>query len=301
MGLKHVWTLGAIVLLQSLAVSAADGDWTFDIRGTYRTFDDMDFSELSFRNVNNANVVNGPFGVQGYDDQSFTTAEVADGTQINADYLTFTGEGEDSDSVGVMLGLGRKVRAGEGWTLSVLGHVAHFGIDVDTDQGNVGGGHTLHTVSHQGGNAVVLPQPLALNDGPAPGTTATMDLEVDGGVFVLDLGLQLQSIGDRFQFTLAAGPTLSFAELDVEYRPSATWNPVPGTGDTGTYQGERVEEDDSDVVLGGYVALGADWRMNVRWSLGVEYRYDVAGDVNTDVGDMSLNGHSIGIVLRRTF
>jgi opacity protein-like surface antigen len=104
---------------------------------------------------------------------------------------------------------------------------------------------------------------------------------------------------DRFNFTLALGPTLTIADAESSRAMQASWvhQGLPGLPDSGVPAGSYApggsDKSDIDFLLGAYAAVGVTLDISTSWSLGVEYRYDyVNGDAGTSQAELDLSGSS---------
>ena len=111
-------------------------------------------------------------------------------------------------------------------------------------------------------------------------------------LYVLDLGLKLgYNVIDDLSVFLAAGPTLSLADMD-----SKSVSGVFGA-DGAALSGGRYSDSKWQTRLGYYVSGGAKYNFNENWGLSAELRYDdTFGDIGTKLATQRLE--TIGGVLK---
>ena len=295
---RHVLVLG-VVCCAVLAVAAETADeaspWRLSAGAVYRDFGGVAFEGFTFRNYNNVNLPGGPFGIQNYS----VLPGLQDGSGVTTDYVRYDGSGESSeDHWGFELALERSVAATPDLTWSVIVSTRFFELESsETATAGVGGtgdfsaAHYNYFVNDE---RVQAPpsndQPLA---GLSPGTSVLLvENDVDIELYAVDIGVRAVFTDGPVAFTGTAGPVFYVAELDTSQVESAFWNPIPGTGDPGTYRRGSADSE-WDSTWGIFGALGAEVRLADRVSLAFEGRYDHANsDLGTSQATLDLAGLS---------
>ena len=253
----------------------------------------MGFKGANLANFGNQDATLGPLGLQGYTNTNtggFTGA-------LTVDHARYTGgdaEIDGADKVGVAAVAVRPLGLWEGVRINLMLGAQLFRTDLD----DIAAAADFETFNY---NHVVLggvfsdPQalvpPVAPNPGLQAGTSVWVRNDFDMNLLVLDLGLQAACNLQRASCYVAAGPSLTLADVNTARTESATWNTF-GLPNPGAYTREQ-SEDDLDLLIGGYVAVGAGFELGERLGLVAEARYDLVHDeAGTSQANLDLDGAS---------
>ena len=290
-------------------VVQAQESWKLTLGASYRDFDDVSFKATPLMNFGNRVPADGPLGLQGYTDADFAGITVSI-PSFPVDYTTYNGGNEDldgSDSWSPVIGLERTFQTEGRWTFSWVGNAQYYQMDVTgSDSGNAADAgafdafHNFYSVPLVPGTTPAIP-PVPNNLTPVPGfsggTMVTVENDMDMDLVVLDVGLKTgyeatHSITAFFEL----GPTLSYSDLQTSRSVTATWTPIPpatGATDPGLAV-QNSDDDESKLMLGGFISLGGDLKLTERLSASAKARYDVvfADDPTTDHASVDLDGLS---------
>lgn len=280
----------------------AESGWQLGVGASYRDFDDVELTALRLNNFGNTDATVAPLGLQGYTNANtggFTGALAVD----HARYTGGDAEVDGSDQVGVALAAVQPLGVWEGIRLNLVVGAQLFqtelaAIAAPTDFETFSYNHVVVAGVFSDPQALVPPVPP--NPGLQAGTTAWVRNDFDMNLVVLDLGLQAAYGGDRLSCYVAAGPSLSMADVETTQNHRATWNTF-GLPNTGNYSAEETE-DDLNLLVGGYVAVGAGIAINEQFGLAAEARYDlVHREAGTSQATLDLDGASGQIKLTYDF
>ncbi|OGV62859.1 MAG: hypothetical protein A3K19_26125 [Lentisphaerae bacterium RIFOXYB12_FULL_65_16] len=305
MGFKMAAKLGLGLVaasIVSLTAMAEDGGWRLSLGASYRCFDDVEFHNFAFRNYGNTDPANGPLGVQGYTDASFSGLIPV---VFNSDHMSFTGANEDlddtADSLAPVIGIEKALWVRDALTLSVVSNLQYYQLDAGgTDTGSLAAAWYQHMWLP--GGAGIIPAPVSGPfDGLSSDSSASVKNDMDMDLFVLDLGAKASvSVCEWFGFYGAVGPTLNFSDLETSQTESAQWNKATGPG-TDSYSVKHTDDDQS-ITLGGYAAVGLQFAVTDSVGIAAEYRYDIAtDDVSTSQASVDLDGSSAQLKLTIRF
>jgi len=308
--------LGVLALLaQAVAVSAADNNgWSMRLGASYRSFQDVDFNSVPFRNWGNQAGVTGPFGVQGY------ALNPVYGLPIPAlppapkivvvvpvqevMYNGGTGDIDSEEGFAPVIGVAKELVQVGPFILSLAANLQYYSPESDsTERGNMvdAGNFTATQYTYNlwtfGG---VPPDMLIFSGGvavppiPGSGTQFSLQNRFDMDLWVLDAGLEARTDFDCFSLNLALGPSLNITNVETSQTQQASWAGIPGidAGATGSYS-QKVTDRETDFIPGLYGAIGISFNLNEKWAVGAEYRYDwVNEEPGTDQGKIDLTGSS---------
>jgi opacity protein-like surface antigen len=305
--LKHALTAVCVIAMTTSAVAE---DWQWSLGVSYRTFNDVDFSDYKVRSTATTSgdvdaYVNGVNPAPGI-------VSVVDGPAQNGglptvvmDQINVNDASDDlDDGYGLTFEL-RKITPEPGeWSSGLslsLGYIAGdlnetMAGDVTTDSFTVVG-------DFDPTYTVLQPSP-AQQDSPIGAlTTGTVEFDVEVDALVLSGGYLGMYQGDSFAFTFGIGPSITFADARTEAKPTVTWNGAAPPGLAGTPIAQQSHEDDeTDLLFGLYASLGVEVNLSDNARLGIEYRYDfVADDIDTDIADIDLSGQSLSLKLIFSF
>ncbi len=138
-----------------------------------------------------------------------------------------------------------------------------------------------------GGAGFDLSTPVDL--GGAATTSASLNLHSDLDLYVLSFGIKGDYQLGALSINLVAGPTVNIADFET----SITQNVVFNTDGTIAYA-SNSSDNSQDIILGLFVAIGAEYSISEKVSLALDYRYDdVLEYLETDHAEMNLDGQSI--------
>jgi hypothetical protein len=261
-----------------------------------------------------------------FEDQEFVAADPPNNVTLPADYAAFRGSEDRLDSTtGSSIALQRQISSKGGWTFGVGGRIGHHDLNLGATHlgGSLNPGNFLveqyrHALVDVDDNTAkgfqdfivaVNPHdpslPGLLGDGtPSDDITAfSLRNSFDADILAVDLGLSVDYRGDRFGWTLGLGTTLTYIDGETSQQWRASWNDyssnLPGNGfydpvapftvAAGTATGEDTDSA-TELSLGAYVMAGGRYYITPVISIGVDIRYDFAGeDFQTDHVDLDLS------------
>ena len=279
--------------------------WRLGVGVSYRDFQDLEFESFSLRNYNQTDPTTGNLGLQGYEN-NVTLVPYTGGFAV--DHAAFKGTGEDFSTgsrTAPVITLEKSWRQDDALHLSWVFNLQYYDLDnsFGTDVTGAAASRYFNTFNRNhwsvGGN--LAPAFPGATPGLQAGTKVFVRHEFDLDLYVLDFGLKADYATKFANFSLAGGPTLNLSLADSRRTEGATWNPVGGTADPGSYtRSESASRD--QLVLGGYLAAGVNFSLTERWTLAAEYRYDVASEkVGTHHAELDLDGQSLLLRLSYAF
>jgi opacity protein-like surface antigen len=300
-------------------------EWRFSVGANYRSFDNIDFKTVKFRNPTNANFteyVNGSF----VDDQGiarfllvhdsiqapdhFIADEVPGPPQpdgnITLDRILFAGDKKELDGdYGLIIGASRILETSDPdiqWqvdlTLGVINSVQSelFNGVATTDTRRVFDAFV---------NPVTFEVLADSDDVEAPVSTTGEDMtngllnyHLDIDMVTLGLGISGLIKDEKMGFVFGAGPSVTYAELDVKKIETVTWGAAPAVTAAGVAPGTNIYTarrgtSDRDYVFGFYLNMGVQYDLTERIALGLTYRFDYTIDeATTDLANVDLEGSS---------
>jgi len=160
-----------------------------------------------------------------------------------------------------------------------------------------------YTIAAYVGGRHMVPPAATATDLPGAGTTVgSLEYELDLEALCLGAGVVAMYQWEGLGVVLALGPTLTYAQVDVEATETVNWSDtVLNTPGARIYRSTR-DDDKKDLILGAYGSIGVEYRINENWKAGLEYRYDAAfNDVDTSLADVDLSGVSGTVKLIYSF
>lgn len=291
---SRLWVWIGFVLCGVLPTTPlAEGGWQARVGASYREFDDIAFSSRTFRDFGNTDATAAPLGLQGY-----TNGNTGGFTGLlSVDHARYDGGEADldgSEKIGLALAAARGLGVWKGSQISaVLGAQLY---SMERNAAVAANGLTTFNYNHVvvGGtfsDPQALVPPVLPTPGLQAGTLVSFENDFEMNLLVLDLGLEAAWAWDWLSLHVAAGPTLTLADTDTSQTQRASWGTfgLPGPG---SYTSEEAEND-TDVLVGGYVATGIGVSISERLGISAEVRYDLAGgDAGTSQATMDLDSAS---------
>jgi len=291
--------ISVAVLMAVTGASLAYGQtrWHVELGGAYRTFGDVEFAPIRFRNA--GNIEQGPFGVQDY----LELPILFDGSGVTVDNLVGppVDTGVDSgSSLAPFIGVDIPVASGERLELALEASLQYHAIEASfSTSRKIRGTHYNYMVL----GGVVSPPPVSDGlPGFSPGLrSAQASAEFEADLFVVDCGLRVGLPAKAITFSMSAGPVLYLAQTRTEVTHSASWNPIPGADDTGFYR-SRASGSGWQSAWGVYGSLGVTFELTENTAVQLGYRYDwAARDIDTEQAALQLDGHGARLSLLIAF
>ena len=287
--------VGMAVAIQAGVVWAGDGPLTVRLGVSYRDFDAVSFKGGEFPNWGTQFNPGGPYGIQN------ATVLPLGVPFVILDYVRYNGSAEDVDSGSKMapvIGFRYDLAQMGKMRLALVGNFQYYNVDFEANASGASGAAGAFThEQYQHGlklDGTLLPGVGIV--GVRPGTTFSVTNQFDMDLYVLDLGLEARTTMDRFNVTLALGPSLTIANTETSQSQQASWTAQAPALAGGTYASAAASDSNTDFLLGAYAALGVTYDITQSWSIGLEYRYDYVSDnAGTSQAELDLSGSS-GII-----
>jgi len=300
MNLKCVKRLACVVAGCVSLVTGAEDGWRLSLGTSYRDFDRIDFKPFPLRNFSHVDPAAGAVGIQGYVNATFQDGSPNVPAAFTADRVQFPGLDSSAESWAPALGVEKTLCTRGSFVFGFVGNLQYHRVKADDSAGATQAAPGEFAAWNQNYNVlagiIILPPPgpYYTNVGLVDARTSLMvenELELD--LYVLDLGLKAAYWPKpAFNFYGAAGPSLTLSDLETEQVESGSWFPIPSTNDGGAYRESRSDSE-LKLILGGYVALGTEYRITECLGIAAEYRYDLtAEDAETAHAELDLESGS---------
>ena len=273
---------------------SVSNDWNLKVGVSYRDFKRPRFKAGQTDSLTLAYIGNGP-----YQSVSEVLSSIEPGTiafvnigTVSSGSASGKGDYGFQESLGFLLGGSYTLSEQDSLRISLVADFQYF----QNDSGrysNYSGSYSVEqfvAVRPVGGAASLAPQGQAISGASMSNGAAKMSMEMD--LYVLDLGVSVAyEFENSLALSLAAGPTLSYADIDSSCR-------ALGSSLRGSY---KQTDNDNEFEYGYYVSAGASYWFNERYGLSAELRYDKSfGDVGTRYVSQNLDafGGNIAFLLR---
>jgi hypothetical protein len=277
---------------------------------SYRELDDVEFNGLAVRNFRNLAFLVRDGEILNYTPENLNeiienlpgqTGAINTIEDVDVSSGRVGGEGEFDSSEGwaPVLTAEYVFMTRENITLGAVANIQYFGVETSATM-NLGldSEGALSQYFVVGGDVA----PIASGEGTEfddIDVAGTVDNEFEMDLYVLDLGLKLAYCTNwSIDVFLAAGGSINIADANSEVSEFAVYSAGSAGGE---FYRQSQEDGSTEVLLGVYGALGAQWWFSETIGVVLEGRYDeVFNEVETDYAEVDLDGFSgLGKILIR--
>ena len=271
--------------------------WTLTLAPSYRSFSDVDISNLQLSNPAylGSDYINGADNGGGFVTILDPTVQAPGAIPPlgSLDSISLNNASADlDDSLSITLAAEYLFARHGNHTIHLQFGITTFSSEIDdtfqatvnTDQFNLG----LELIP---GSGIYGPgsTPSAVPGAATTSGEASYDFELRA--YSLHLGLGVKYNIEKLRIALGFGPTLTLVDSDLDVTESATWTAGAATG-TQIYS-KTSSDSSNDWLVGLYLSIGIEYSINERWAVGLEYRFDqMLQDLDTDYLEADLSGSS---------